>query len=298
MEIRVTEVIDVLDEVLGPHLFPCTVESEDVKDPRQCPACENGRLGLKLGRHGGFIGCSNFSKDFGGCKYVRQLSPGGADEASMYGAQGTINAEGYMELGKHPETGYVVTLRAGPYGSYLQMDAALSGSQGKPQKAKRASLPKGMNPADITLEAACDLLKLPQEILKHPEDGEPVMVCNGPFGFYVEHGNTRACLRKGMDPLSLVTSEVLDLLTRKKARDAQKVAAAGKSGSKAAAKKKRAPTAYVVFCQERRKALVAEKPYLNFGEVSKELAAMWHSLGDDEKEELKRKAAAQSQKDQ
>ena len=68
-ELRITQVIDALDEMLAPHLFP---PSTDGTDPRKCPNCENGRIGLKLGRFGGFVGCSNYPE----CKFTRQLSVG------------------------------------------------------------------------------------------------------------------------------------------------------------------------------------------------------------------------------
>ena len=43
-DVRVREVLDVLDEMLAPHLFP---PSKDGTDPRVCPTCGNGRLALE-----------------------------------------------------------------------------------------------------------------------------------------------------------------------------------------------------------------------------------------------------------
>src|SRR5438477_1711023 len=56
-DVRVRAVLDVLEEMLAPHLFP---PSKDGSDTRQCPTCGNGRLSLKLGKFGAFIGCSNY----------------------------------------------------------------------------------------------------------------------------------------------------------------------------------------------------------------------------------------------
>ena len=52
-ELRISAVIDALDADLGPHFFPVDPEKPDA-DPRICPACGEGRLGLRLGRTGGF----------------------------------------------------------------------------------------------------------------------------------------------------------------------------------------------------------------------------------------------------
>ncbi|MBV8219211.1 MAG: type I DNA topoisomerase, partial [Solirubrobacterales bacterium] len=56
-DLKISDVLDALDQDLGPHFFPARA---DGTDPRLCPACGVGRLGLKLGRHGSFFGCSNY----------------------------------------------------------------------------------------------------------------------------------------------------------------------------------------------------------------------------------------------
>ena len=120
-DVRVREVLDVLDAILAPHLFP---PSEDGTDPRVCPTCGTGRLGLKLGRFGAFIGCSNYPE----CRYTRQLAANGAASADKV-------------LGKDPETGLEVAIKTGRFGTYLQLGEA---SKDKEEKPKRAGIPKGM----------------------------------------------------------------------------------------------------------------------------------------------------------
>src|SRR5690242_19713851 len=66
-DLRVKEVLDKLDEELGPHFFPAN--DNGGKSPRDCPSCANGRLGLKLGKFGAFIGCSNYPE----CRFTRKL---------------------------------------------------------------------------------------------------------------------------------------------------------------------------------------------------------------------------------
>ena len=135
-DLKISDVIDALDEELGPHFFPAAA---DGTDPRVCPACSGGRLGLRLGRTGAFIGCSNYPE----CRYTRPLAVPGAD-----GEDTTSLAEGQRELGSDPASGEAVTLRRGPYGLYVQLGEAGVDAKGKPTKPRRASLTRGHGPGD------------------------------------------------------------------------------------------------------------------------------------------------------
>ncbi len=172
-DLRVSEVLDKLDEELGPHFFPANDNAG--KNPRACPSCADGRLGLKLGKFGAFIGCSNYPN----CRFTRKLGIVDADADAASGE----NLDGPKILGEDPATGKQVTLRKGPYGLYVQ----LGEPEGK-EKPKRASLLRGMTPDDVTLEKALALLALPRELGPHPEDGQPILAGVGRFGPYVKHG--------------------------------------------------------------------------------------------------------------
>ncbi|MGB2074480.1 MAG: type I DNA topoisomerase, partial [Henriciella sp.] len=125
-ELRVTNVLDALNEALGPYVFPANNPDGTKKDnPRQCPTCSEGVLSLKLGRHGAFVGCSRYPD----CKFTRQFSTDGDD-------QGGLTADG-KALGLHPDTGAEVLLKTGRFGPYVEM------SLDDQDKPKRASLPKG-----------------------------------------------------------------------------------------------------------------------------------------------------------
>src|SRR5262249_47311251 len=104
-DLSITQVIHSLDAELGPHFFP----ANDNYDPRACPSCKSGRLGLRLGRFGAFIGCSNYPE----CRYTRRL---GVDNGNGNGEH-----EGPKLLGSDPASGLPVTLRHGPYGHYVQL---------------------------------------------------------------------------------------------------------------------------------------------------------------------------------
>jgi DNA topoisomerase I len=193
-ELRITQVIDAVDAALAPHIFP---PRTDGSDPRLCTVCGTGRLSLKLGRFGAFIGCSNYPE----CKNTRPLSAG---------ADG--NGEGGTKiLGQDPQTGLDVTLRAGRFGPYLQLGEAKDD-----EKPKRAGLPKGTDPSSVELEMALKLLSLPREVGRHPEDGEPILAGIGRFGPYVQHGKTYANLEAGDEVLNIGLNRAITLIAEKK----------------------------------------------------------------------------------
>jgi DNA topoisomerase-1 len=196
-ELRNRVVLDALNDLLEPHIFPVR---DDGKPRRQCPQCGTGELSLKTGRFGAFIGCSNYPE----CNFTRQMTPG---------ANGGVN--GTKVLGEDPETGLEVTLRGGRFGPYLQL-----GEQSKEkdaEKPKRAGLPKGLNPEDVDLEKALALLALPREVGMHPEDGEPIVAGIGRFGPYVKHGKTYANIDSSEDVLTVGLNRAVSLIAEKKA---------------------------------------------------------------------------------
>ncbi|TMJ04295.1 MAG: type I DNA topoisomerase [Alphaproteobacteria bacterium] len=193
-DLRVSEVLDVLDEMLSPHLFP---PSKDGTDPRVCPTCGNGRLSLKLGKFGAFIGCSNYPE----CRFTRQLAANGAASADRV-------------LGKDPDSGLDVAIKTGRFGTYLQLGETVKESDEKP---KRAGIPKGWSVDDITLESALRLLSLPREIGKSSDDGAPIMAGIGRFGPYVQHGKTYANLESSEDVFTIGLNRAVTLIAEKRA---------------------------------------------------------------------------------
>ena len=190
-ELRITEVLSKLDEVLAPSLYP---PREDGSDPRTCPLCGQGRLHLKTSRTGGFVGCSRYPE----CRYTRPI--GGEEKG------------GDRVLGE--DAGDEISLRSGRFGPYVQRGAVSE----EVKKPPRASLPKGWSPDDLTLEKALMLLNLPREIGPHPEDGEMVEAGIGRYGPYVKHGRVYANIKEADEVFTIGMNRAVEELARKAAR--------------------------------------------------------------------------------
>jgi len=194
-DLRITQVLDALNDLLGPHIFPDVGEGGD---PRACPSCGAGRLSLKVGKFGAFIGCSNYPD----CRYTRQLAETG-DKAAL--------AEGKV-LGTDPETGLEVSVRTGRFGPYVQLGEADGG-----EKPKRGSIPKGTDPENIDLDRALALLSLPREVGIHPETGKPITAGYGRYGPYVQHDGKYASLSTPEEVFEVGTNRAVSLLAEKAA---------------------------------------------------------------------------------
>lgn len=210
-DLSITDVIDYLDEELGPHFLP---PHKDGSDPRKCQTCGDGRLGLKLGKYGAFIGCSNYPE----CKYTRPLVVPDED-AEENKTTASLRNEPKI-LGEHPGTGRTVSLRAGPYGPYVQIDLPPETEGEKPKKGKkkekpkRQGLPKGTSPEDITLDMALDLLALPRDVGTHPETGEMIQAGIGRYGPYLKHQGKFTSLPKDEDVLHVGMNRAVEILAQ------------------------------------------------------------------------------------
>jgi len=267
-ELTITDVIDHLDAELGPHFFP------EGDDSRVCKACaenkdlEQGRLGLKLGKFGAFIGCSNYPD----CKFTRPLVvPDGSEN------EDAALANEPKVLGEDPGTGRTVSLRRGPYGPYVQIDpapeavaeveaindealkkhaekvkAAKEAGKKAPKKPRKKALPKpkrqglpaGTNAEDVTLESALSLLSLPRDVGEHPETGEMIQAGIGRFGPFLKHEGKFTSLPKGDDVMHVGMNRAVEVLAqaaeKRAAKEAAKAAKEAEKEAKAKEKKKKA----------------------------------------------------------
>ena len=198
-DLRVSAVLDVLNDALGHHVFPPVDDDGNVKaKPRECPLCKEGELSLKLGRHGAFVGCSNYPE----CKFTRPFS-------TQEEAENAINPDG-EEVAVHPDSGLPILLKSGRFGPYLEMDIG-------EEKPKRSSLPKGWNPKELEPDQAIMLISLPREVGKHPEDNEPIMANLGRYGPYVQHHRTFANLSSVEEMFTIGLNRAVSIIADKKA---------------------------------------------------------------------------------
>jgi DNA topoisomerase I len=207
-ELRVSAVLDRLDDLLGPHFFR---DLGDGKDPRKCPSCDDGRLNLKLGKFGAFIGCGNYPE----CRYTRPLAVN--DENT----DAAGNGGGPKELGPHPESEIMVTLRQGPYGWYVQLGEP-EGEGKKKTKPKRSSLPRTLDPADVDLDKAVGLLALPRDVGMHPDENVMITAAIGRFGPYIKMGGTYVSLKGDDDVLTVGLNRAVHLFASAPRKDPPK----------------------------------------------------------------------------
>jgi DNA topoisomerase I len=197
-DLTITAVLTALDAELGRHFFPDDgPDNATGRDPRLCPGCGAGRLSLKLGRFGAFIGCSNYPE----CRYTRAF---GVDAEGETGGTDTV-------LGTDPSSGHSVSLKKGPYGLYLQLGEAENGN-----KPRRVALLRGQKPGEVDLATALKLLALPRDIGRHPETGEPITAGIGRFGAYIKHGASFASLAADDDVLAIGLNRAVTLLAEAK----------------------------------------------------------------------------------
>ncbi len=272
-DLTITDVIDHLDAELGGHFFP------EGEKSRKCQACADnknlpdGRLGLKLGKFGAFVGCSNYPE----CKFTRPLVV--PDKDGVAGGADNLANEPKI-LGECPETKRSVSLRRGPYGPYVQIDPApeliaeveaindeykkefdakvkKAKEEGKkriPKKPKRKAMPKpkrqglpaGVNAEDVTLEMALDLLSLPRDVGKHPESGEMIQAGIGRFGPFLKHDGKFTSLPKDDDVMHVGMNRAVEVLAqaaeKRAAKEAAKAAKAVDKTKSKQKKKKKAKT--------------------------------------------------------
>ncbi|MEL7177026.1 MAG: type I DNA topoisomerase [Pseudomonadota bacterium] len=213
-DLRITEVLEKINEVLEPHLFPPT---EEGGDPRLCPNCGTGRLSMRTARSGGaFIGCSNYPE----CRYTRAFGPPGQEEDTGIPPEGKVLGE---------DAGDKIYAFKGRFGPYVQRGEVTDDNK----KPPRQSIPKDWPPAEVDLEQALRLLSLPREIGPHPEDGVMVWANIGRYGPYLKHaastserGGTNANLEGIEEVWTVGMNRAVQLL-------AEKVASRGGRGAAA-----------------------------------------------------------------
>ena len=183
--LQISEVIEKIDEVLSYHLFP---PREDGSDPRVCPECGKGKLSIKLGKFGAFLGCSNYPD----CKYTKPLT-----DVTEEMSSDTPKAPNPEDKIMGELNGLKVYLKKGPYGFYIQLGENATATTENP---KRVALPRFLKPEEITPEQALILASLPRQL------GNGIEVNLGKFGQYLKQGGKSKSLT-GNDNIFNITLE-------------------------------------------------------------------------------------------
>lgn len=177
----------------GPKQFPC-------------PECGSTMV-IKLGKAGTFLSCDRFP-DCNGARMIdgSELKPD-------------------APVGKHPDTGEDIFVMNGKFGPYVQLGPNPEKVKGKKMPSpKRASLPAGMKPEDVTLADAVKFLLLPRELGTHPKTGEPIMANTGQYGPYIAHAGDFRSLKNGDDPYTISYERALAIYAEPKtARKGEKL---------------------------------------------------------------------------
>lgn len=185
-----------------------------------CPVC-GGTMVIKLGRTGKFLSCAKPTAE---CKGARLI-----DGSLMHAEE---------PIGVDPETGEGIYLLNGRFGPYVQVGKTPEKIKGKVnakgregalghKKAptpRRASVPKGKELGDVTLEDALHYLILPRTLGTHPDTQEPVIANTGRFGPYIGHAGDFRSLKGDDTPYNVSFDRALEIFKEpKKTRTGEKL---------------------------------------------------------------------------
>jgi DNA topoisomerase-1 len=193
---------------------------------------ESGKkMSVRIGRYGPFVQVGETATEEGEEKPLY---------ASLRNGQSieTISLEEALELFKLPKVvgeyeGKVMKVAIGRFGPYISHNSAF------------VSLPKEIDPLDVTVEQAIELIEAKRKkdaeklIKAFPED-ETVKVLNGRWGPYIEFGKLNVKIPKDKDPLTL-TFEECKALADAAPKDVKKGRFGKTVAAKAAAPAKKAP---------------------------------------------------------
>jgi DNA topoisomerase-1 len=208
------EVIDVINDELSPVIFNKKEDGMNTKCTSwtNCTHDGSGDLGIKVGKIGGFIGCSKYPD----CKYtisignfIKEVNPNNNDDDIVTFPR---------ILGIEADTNKEISIQLGPYGYYLQL-----GKETDDEKPKRVTLPKTYDPMNLGMNIASQLIKLPIALGNYPETEEPVIANIGAYGPYVKYQDIFASLGRKFDVLEIGLEQAVELINIKKNKPTNKV---------------------------------------------------------------------------
>ncbi len=177
-----------------------------------CPLC-GSEMVVKLGRSGKFLSCARFPDCLGS-----RLIDGSEIKADE-------------PIGMHPDSGLPIFVLNGKYGPYVQAGTTPEKKKGVRKKKTdpvvvkphRASIPKDVSPADVTLTMALRYLSLPRVLGVHPDTGLEIMANTGRFGPYIAYNGDFRSLKKD-SPYEITLATALEILALpKQGRKGEKI---------------------------------------------------------------------------
>lgn len=232
------DVLEVLNQKFGEHIFG---RNEDGTLKNKCSSCNEGFMSLRIGKFGSFIGCSNYPT----CKNTMKLFDGESGEHNENESKPQFQPK---NIGVDPKSGHEIVIKIGPYGPYIELigseiesnlenkndevkdtkkkskktsKTAKKTSDKKTKKPKRVAIPKSIDPNNIDLQKALDLLSLPRDVGTHPETGLKIVANIGPFGPYLLH-NKKFTSVKEDDILEIGLNRAIDIISSALERQSKK----------------------------------------------------------------------------
>ena len=192
-------------------MIAARLEEIDAKEVNSIPLGidDQGRdIILRVGKFGPYL-----QRDDDRASVPEDLAP---DELTIEKASELLEApSGDRVLGKHPESGVDVLVKAGRFGPYVQLGVQEEGSKERPPTA---SLFKTMDPAAVTLDDALRLLTLPRTVGVDPADGQAIQALNGRYGPYIKKGSDTRSLDAEEKLFSITVEEALAVFAQPKLR--------------------------------------------------------------------------------
>ncbi len=181
--------------------------AEQAADPRSICSIPVGKVDgvdvvVRVGKFGPFLSAGEATADI-----PEDVAP---DEVTLEYAQERLQkkAQGPVVLGT--DEGEPILLMNGRFGPFVQR-GEIDPNAKKGEKPERASLLPGMDPTQLTLDVAVQLLSLPRSLGSDPKTGEEITAANGRYGPYVRRGKESRSVPPGQSVLTIRLDEASKL---------------------------------------------------------------------------------------
>lgn len=180
----------------------------DPKDSRGIVLDNLKGLTFRVGRYGAYVCRDNKGQQECASLPMNQYPGSITHEAAHQLIEQKIN--GSDALGRDPETNLPVFVLNGPYGPYVQLGEVGDDNE----KPKRSSIPANIEPDQISIKQALQLLQLPMNLGLH--EGKEVKKSIGRFGPYVVRDGDFRSIPKAENIFDVDLKRAVELLSQPK----------------------------------------------------------------------------------